>query len=131
MIKQFTGMQIIKLIMILLPLTHIYKGTLTSSLIPVAPFATEEASAFPDQLTREVKEFAPLEVYHPHLHYHPHTTYINNLYIYPLSLKYDTQKMFAKVSTYFRAGGSSESLVRPMETVLNLIIMDMSTFITK
>jgi len=29
-----------------------------------------------------------------------------------------------------RAGGSSESLVRPMETVLSLI-MDMSTFITK
>ena len=63
----------------------------------MAPFATEEASAFPDQLTKEVKEFAPLNGYHPHLHYYPHTTYINTLYVYPLSLKYDTQKMFTKV----------------------------------
>ena len=75
------------------------KGTLTSSLIPVAPFATEEAMAFPDQLTKEVKEFTPLEAYHPHPHYYPHTVYTNNLFIYPLSLKYDTQKMFAKVSS--------------------------------
>ena len=75
------------------------KGTLTSSLIPVVPFATEEAMAFPDQLTKEVKEFTPLEAYHPHPHYYPHTVYTNNLFIYPLSLKYDTQKMFAKVSS--------------------------------
>jgi len=55
--------------------------------------------AFPDQLTKEVKEFTPLEAYHPHPHYYPHTIYTNNLFIYPLSLKYDTQKMFAKVSS--------------------------------
>lgn len=66
----------------------------------MTPFASEEASAFPDQLTKEVKEFIPQEAYHPHLHYYPHTTYINTLYVYPLSLKYDTQKMFAKVSEW-------------------------------
>jgi len=33
-------------------------------------------------------------------------------------------------SNWDRASGSSESLVRPMETVLNLI-MDIFTFITK
>ena len=95
--QQLTGMTVsIKNNVMLM--FFIYKGTLTTSLIPVAPFATEEASAFPDQLTKEVKEFAPLKAYHPHLHYYPHTTYVNTLYIYPLSLKYDTQKIFSKVS---------------------------------
>lgn len=105
LVQQLTGVQIHSHIIAKCYYCYyiLYLGTLTSSLVPVAPFATEEASAFPDQLTKEVKEFAPLKAYHPHLHYYPHTTYVNTLYVYPLSLKYDTQKMFTKVSTIITA----------------------------
>ena len=29
---------------------------------------------------------------------HPHTAYVNNLYVYPLSLNYSNQKVFSKVN---------------------------------
>ncbi|XP_074657465.1 dedicator of cytokinesis protein 9-like [Tubulanus polymorphus] len=63
-------------------------NTLTPSLVPVRPFAQP-----PEQSpTLEVDEFLP-DI--GELSY-PYTSYINNLYVYPKSLKYDNQKTFAK-----------------------------------
>uniref|UniRef100_A0A4W4EZ67 Dedicator of cytokinesis 11 n=1 Tax=Electrophorus electricus TaxID=8005 RepID=A0A4W4EZ67_ELEEL len=61
--------------------------SVTSSYIPVKPFdeQCERASV-------EMEEFVPEEAkYH-----HPFTIYKNHLYIYPLQLKYENQKTFAK-----------------------------------
>uniref|UniRef100_A0A4W4EVY2 Dedicator of cytokinesis 11 n=1 Tax=Electrophorus electricus TaxID=8005 RepID=A0A4W4EVY2_ELEEL len=62
-------------------------NSVTSSYIPVKPFdeQCERASV-------EMEEFVPEEAkYH-----HPFTIYKNHLYIYPLQLKYENQKTFAK-----------------------------------
>ena len=49
-------------------------------------------------LALEVQEFPPLAAYHPHTHHHPHLSLTHLLHVYPVSLKYDAQKSFAKVS---------------------------------
>lgn len=62
---------------------------MTSSLVPVKPW-DDSLSVLP---TVEVEEFCqtcPDAA-------HPHTTYVNNLYVYPLSLNYSNQKVFSKV----------------------------------
>lgn len=62
---------------------------MTSSLVPVKPW-DDSLSVLP---TVEVEEFCqtcPDAA-------HPHTTYANNLYVYPLSLNYSNQKVFSKV----------------------------------
>ena len=46
----------------------------------------------------EVQEFPPLEAYDSTSHYYPHLTFRHHLYVYPISLKYDNQKAFAKVN---------------------------------
>ena len=33
---------------------------------------------------------------------HPHTSYVNNLYVYPLALNYSNQKVFSKVNSLLR-----------------------------
>lgn len=63
---------------------------MTSSLVPVKPW-DDSLSVLP---TVEVEEFCqtcPEAA-------HPHTTYVNNLYVYPLSLNYSNQKVFSKVT---------------------------------
>ena len=63
---------------------------LTTSYVPVKPFPD------PPELspTLEVDEFVPPSGELSH----PHSVYKNHLYVYPRSLKYDSQKIFAKVS---------------------------------
>ena len=86
-------------------------ATITSSLLPVRSTRSddmeERRNGGKAELTRslppptlEVQEFPPLEAYHPHTHYHPHLTLTHHLYVYPLFLKYDTQKAFAKVDQH-------------------------------
>ena len=63
--------------------------TLTSALLPVKPFADPPTEG----PTFEVEEFFPEKA-------SLCTTFdyfLNHLYVYPLSLKYDSQKAFAKV----------------------------------
>ena len=64
---------------------------LTSSLVPIKPW---DESCGVIRPTVEVEEFCQscLEATHPH------TAYINNLYVYPLSLNYSNQKVFSKVN---------------------------------
>lgn len=62
--------------------------TVTSSYIPVKPF---EDSC--ERVSVEIEEFLPEEAKYNY----PFTTYKNQLYIYPLQLKYDNQKTFTKV----------------------------------
>ena len=73
--------------------------TLTPDLLPVKPF-TNPPSESP---TFEVEEFVPEKA-------SLCTTFdyfLNHLYVYPLSLKYDSQKTFAKVrfGFWFLAAG--------------------------
>ena len=46
---------------------------------------------------KEIREFPPLMAYEPHNHYDPYLSLTHNLYVYPLSLNYESQKQFAKV----------------------------------
>ncbi|KAM3857704.1 dedicator of cytokinesis protein 11 [Diretmus argenteus] len=64
-----------------------FSNTVTSSYIPVKPF--EEGC---ERVSVEMEEFLPEEAKYNY----PFTTYKNHLYIYPLQLKYDNQKTFAK-----------------------------------
>uniref|UniRef100_A0A7N8XTE7 Dedicator of cytokinesis 11 n=1 Tax=Mastacembelus armatus TaxID=205130 RepID=A0A7N8XTE7_9TELE len=62
-------------------------NTVTSSYIPVKPF---EDSC--ERVSVEIEEFLPDEAKYNY----PFTTYKNQVYIYPLQLKYDNQKTFTK-----------------------------------
>uniref|UniRef100_A0A8B9LJ80 Dedicator of cytokinesis 11 n=1 Tax=Astyanax mexicanus TaxID=7994 RepID=A0A8B9LJ80_ASTMX len=62
-------------------------NSVNSSYIPVKPF-DEQC----EKVSVEVEEFVPEEAKYNH----PFTIYKNHLYIYPLQLKYENQKTFAK-----------------------------------
>ncbi|XP_036403695.1 dedicator of cytokinesis protein 11 [Megalops cyprinoides] len=64
-----------------------FSNSVTSSYIPVKPF--EEQC---ERVSVETDEFLPEEAKYNH----PFTVYKHHLYIYPLQLKYDNQKTFAK-----------------------------------
>ncbi|XP_041482460.1 dedicator of cytokinesis protein 9-like isoform X7 [Lytechinus variegatus] len=70
------------------PLTRMISNCLTPSLIPIMPWPSDLA----DQPTFEVEEFLPEDGKVAY----PFSNYVNNLYIYPIQLKYDAQKTFAK-----------------------------------
>ena len=67
--------------------------TVTPSYVPVKPFPVPPSN--PPAL--EIEEFVPEKGQLSN----PHSSYINNLYIYPLSLKFDSQKSFTKVSQVY------------------------------
>ncbi|XP_032886818.1 LOW QUALITY PROTEIN: dedicator of cytokinesis protein 11-like [Amblyraja radiata] len=70
------------------PVSPDIPNCVTSSYIPVKPFA--EAGC--DHVTFEVEEFvADIAKY-----MYPFTTFKNHMYVYPIQLKYDNQKTFAK-----------------------------------
>uniref|UniRef100_A0A3P9MZ96 Dedicator of cytokinesis 11 n=1 Tax=Poecilia reticulata TaxID=8081 RepID=A0A3P9MZ96_POERE len=64
-----------------------FSNTVTSSYIPIKPF--EDGC---ERVSVEIEEFLPVEAKYNY----PFTTYKNQLYIYPLQLKYDNQKTFTK-----------------------------------
>ncbi|XP_022088047.1 dedicator of cytokinesis protein 9-like isoform X2 [Acanthaster planci] len=70
------------------PLTRMLSNCLTSSLIPAMPWP--DPPIVPPTL--EVEEFLPEKGALSQ----PFTTYTNNLYVYPVQLKYDSQKTFTK-----------------------------------
>ena len=69
----------------------LYLDSLTSSLIPLKPWDDSSSVIRP---TVEIEEFSQA---FPEAA-HPYTSYVNNLYVYPLSLNYSNQKVFSKVS---------------------------------
>lgn len=62
---------------------------ITSSYVPLKPFEKNCQN-----ITVEVEEFVPEMT----KYCYPFTIYKNHLYVYPLQLKYDSQKTFAKVN---------------------------------
>ncbi|XP_029941192.1 dedicator of cytokinesis protein 11 isoform X2 [Salarias fasciatus] len=64
-----------------------FSNTVTSSYIPVKPF--EDGC---ERVSVEVEEFLPAEARFSY----PFTAYKNQMYVYPLQLKYDNQKTFTK-----------------------------------
>lgn len=63
---------------------------ITSSYVPLKPFEKNCQN-----ITVEVEEFVPEMT----KYCYPFTIYKNHLYVYPLQLKYDSQKTFAKVNS--------------------------------
>ncbi|XP_042336149.1 dedicator of cytokinesis protein 11 isoform X2 [Sceloporus undulatus] len=66
-----------------------FSNCVTSSYIPIKPFEKQDQGA---DIAVEVEEFVPDIAKYSH----PFAIYKNQLYIYPLHLKYDSQKTFAK-----------------------------------
>ncbi|KAJ8337720.1 hypothetical protein SKAU_G00366860 [Synaphobranchus kaupii] len=64
-----------------------FSNSVTSSYIPVKPFEDQC-----ERVSVEVDEFLPEEAKYNH----PFTVYKHHLYVYPLLLKYENQKTFAK-----------------------------------
>uniref|UniRef100_A0A803TN96 Dedicator of cytokinesis 11 n=1 Tax=Anolis carolinensis TaxID=28377 RepID=A0A803TN96_ANOCA len=64
-------------------------NSLTASYVPIKPFEKPDPGG---EVAVEVEEFIPEIAKYSH----PFTVYKNQLYIYPLYLKYDSQKTFAK-----------------------------------
>ncbi|XP_069049551.1 dedicator of cytokinesis protein 11 isoform X4 [Lepisosteus oculatus] len=64
-----------------------FPNSVTTSYIPLKPFEPEC-----ETVSVEIEEFVPEEAKYNY----PYTIYKNHLYIYPLQLKYDNQKTFAK-----------------------------------
>ncbi|XP_053403969.1 dedicator of cytokinesis protein 9-like isoform X5 [Mercenaria mercenaria] len=64
------------------------ENTVTSSYVPVKPFPSPPTN--PPAV--EIEEFIPEKGQFNN----PHNSYVNNLYVYPISLKYDSQKSFTK-----------------------------------
>ncbi|KAH0630790.1 hypothetical protein JD844_004007 [Phrynosoma platyrhinos] len=65
------------------------RNCVTSSYIPIKPFEKQDQGV---DIAVEVEEFVPDVAKYSH----PFAIYKNQLYIYPLHLKYDSQKTFAK-----------------------------------
>lgn len=61
----------------------------TASYIPIKPFEKDS-----EDVAVEVEELVPEAA----KYCYPYTVYKNHLYVYPLHLKYENQKVFAKVS---------------------------------
>lgn len=65
---------------------------LNTSLAPIKPFPIPPKV----EPTLEVTEFERKPDNNTEVTIHPYTTYVNHLYVYPLVLHFDTQKMFTR-----------------------------------
>ncbi|KFB37649.1 AGAP008535-PA-like protein [Anopheles sinensis] len=70
------------------PLNELPKNCLTNSLVPLNPFPIPPVT----EPTLEVTEFANNT--EPYLH--PYVQFVNHLFVYPLHLNYDSQKIFSR-----------------------------------
>ncbi|XP_015271740.1 PREDICTED: dedicator of cytokinesis protein 11 [Gekko japonicus] len=83
----------------------------TSSYIPIKPFEKQDQS---NGIAVEVEEFVP-EIAK---YCYPFTIYKNQLYVYPLHLKYDSQKTFAKarnIAVHVEFKDSDEADAKPLK----------------
>ncbi|CAG0895846.1 unnamed protein product [Darwinula stevensoni] len=87
-------------------------NSLTSSLQPLDPFPLPLSHA----LTLEVDNFPPTKA---ELSY-PHLSYVNHLHVYPLSLKYDSQKTFTRarnIACVIELRDSDEEKAQPLQRI--------------
>uniref|UniRef100_A0A669CYV0 Dedicator of cytokinesis 11 n=1 Tax=Oreochromis niloticus TaxID=8128 RepID=A0A669CYV0_ORENI len=88
-----------------------FSNTVTSSYIPVKPF--EDGC---ERVSVEIEEFLPEEAKYNY----PFTTYKNQLYVYPLQLKYDNQKTFTKarnIAICIQFRDSDEEAAAPLKCI--------------
>ncbi|XP_058447960.1 dedicator of cytokinesis protein 9 isoform X2 [Malaya genurostris] len=69
-------------------LNELPPNCLTTSLVPLKPFPSPPTV----EPTLEIAEFASTS----EQHLNPYATYVNHLYVYPLHLSYDSQKIFSR-----------------------------------
>ncbi|XP_078379462.1 dedicator of cytokinesis protein 11-like isoform X4 [Oculina patagonica] len=87
-------------------------NVMTSSLVPLKPWD----NSLTVRPTVEVEEFSqscPEAA-------HPHTAYVNNLYVYPLSLNYSNQKVFSKarnISVKIEFRDSDDENAKPLKCI--------------
>lgn len=70
------------------PISEVPNNSLTTTLVPLKPFPMPPASV-PSLEIAEFSGCADRDMY-------PFTTFINHLFLYPLSLTFDTQKLFSR-----------------------------------
>ena len=90
---------------------HLFLDSLTSSLVPLLPWPSTPT----EKPTLEVEEFTPQNGHVAH----PNTTYTNNLYVYPINLKYDSQKTYTKVRCWIVVFHRALNLVCTCSTCKN------------
>ncbi|KAA8582816.1 hypothetical protein FQN60_006487 [Etheostoma spectabile] len=91
-----------------------FSNTVTSSYVPIKPF--EDGC---ERVSVEVEEFLPEEAKYNY----PFTTYKNQLYIFPLQLKYDNQKTFTKarnIAVCIQFRDSDEEGATPLKVKIEL-----------
>ncbi|XP_073255433.1 dedicator of cytokinesis protein 11-like [Porites lutea] len=88
-------------------------NSITSSLIPLKPWDDSSGVIRP---TVEIEEFSQA---FPEAA-HPYTSYVNNLYVYPLSLNYSNQKVFSKarnIAVKIEFRDSDHENARPLKCI--------------
>ncbi|XP_070537723.1 dedicator of cytokinesis protein 9-like isoform X3 [Ptychodera flava] len=94
------------------PVRDSIQNCLTPSLVPIQPFPVPTVS--PPCL--EIEEFSPEQAKHAY----PHTGYTNHLYVYPHSLKFDSQKVFTKarnIAVVVEFRDSDEESAQPLQCI--------------
>ncbi|XP_065177359.1 dedicator of cytokinesis protein 11-like [Sycon ciliatum] len=98
-------------------------GCLTSSLVPVKPFSgTLRTHSMGTGLIREIQEVVPLQVYDPHPHNYINLSYRNLLYVYPISVKLDPQKVNTRarnITCYIHVKDTDEPGHTPLQCIYN------------
>ncbi|XP_068107031.1 dedicator of cytokinesis protein 11 isoform X2 [Hyperolius riggenbachi] len=88
-----------------------FSNCVTSSYVPVRPYNKEN-----QRIAMEVEEFVPEMT----KYCYPFTTYRNHFYVYPLLLKYDSQKSFAKarnIAVMIEFRDSDEPEAQPLKCI--------------
>ncbi|XP_077870412.1 dedicator of cytokinesis protein 9-like [Saccoglossus kowalevskii] len=92
------------------PVKALPPNCLTPSLVPLDPYPIPPIT----DVLLEIEEFIPEEGRFSY----PHTNYVNHLYVYPRSLKYDGQKAFNKVFILkFEFRDSDEEGAQPLQCI--------------
>ncbi|XP_022797946.1 dedicator of cytokinesis protein 11-like [Stylophora pistillata] len=87
-------------------------NSLTSSLVPVKPW-DDSLNVRPTVEVEEFSESCPEAA-------HPHIFYVNNFYVYPLSLNYSNQKVFSKarnISVKIEFRDSDDENAKPLKCI--------------
>lgn len=102
---------------ILIFFSHIFLDCLTNTLSPVKPFPNPPES----DATFEVTEFMGTS----DRDYYPYTTFVNHLFIYPIQLTFDSQKLFSRarnIAVFIELRDSDAEGAKPLKVRFNWII---------
>jgi len=91
----------------------VFLDCLTTTLAPLKPFPIPPES----EPTIEITEFIGIS----DRDIHPYTTFVNHLFIYPLTLSFDSQKLFSRarnIAVLVELRDSDSAGAKPLEVLL-------------